>query len=80
MLEVSYEYTYPKASIIHPLLIEEYFRSSEPIEYKEVEVICPKNFNLEIYCDKETISVQKRGISHTKHIMRGQSNTLPGKE
>ncbi|MFA5031938.1 MAG: DUF3857 domain-containing protein [bacterium] len=53
IIETNYEYTYPKVSLLHPLLIEEYFRSYEPIEYKEVEIICPKNISLEMYCDKE---------------------------
>ncbi|MDD2890569.1 MAG: DUF3857 domain-containing protein [bacterium] len=52
IIETNYEYTYPKASLVHPLLIEEYFRAYEPIEYKEVEIICPKNISLEMYCDK----------------------------
>lgn len=41
VVEVQVEQTFPRISVEYPFLIKELFMDNEPIEYKEVEVICP---------------------------------------
>ena len=55
--DVCVEQNFPKFSTQHPLLIEEYFRTWEPIEYKSVEILVPietrYNVSLQIFKSPE---------------------------
>ncbi|MCK4307352.1 DUF3857 domain-containing protein, partial [candidate division WOR-3 bacterium] len=60
--DVCIEQTFPKFSVEHPLLIEEYFRTWEPIEYKIVEISVPEEINLAVFKSqkiKSDISIEQ---------------------